>query len=64
MCPLCISSMALMAAGATSTGAVSTFMARRFARMVTKPKNHQPDCEEIIRHDDQSDRAPERSLAR
>lgn len=64
MCPLCISSMALMAAGATSTGAVSTFMARRFARMVRKPKNHQLHCKEIIRHDDQSDRAPERSLAR
>ncbi len=64
MCPLCISSMALTVAGATSTGAVSTFIARRFARMVTKPKNQQPDCKEAIRHDDKSDRALERSLAR
>jgi hypothetical protein len=64
MCPLCISSMALTVAGATSTGAVSTFMVRRFARIVRKPKTQQPDCKETIHHDDDSDRAPKRSSAR
>jgi hypothetical protein len=64
MCPLCISSMALTVASATSTGAVSTFMVRRFVRIVTEPKTQQPDCKETIHHDDDSDRAPEHSLAR
>ncbi len=64
MCPLCISSMALTVAGATSTGAVSTFMVRRFAGIVRNPKTQQPDCKEAIHHDDDSDRAPKRSSAR
>ena len=62
MCPLCISSMALTVAGATSTGAVSTFMVRRFARIASKPKAQQP--EETLHHDDESDRTLERSRAR
>jgi hypothetical protein len=62
MCPLCISSMALTVAGATSTGAVSTFLVRRFAHIAKKLKTHQP--EETLRHDNEPDRAPERSLAR
>jgi hypothetical protein len=64
MCPLCISSMALTLAGAISTGAVSTFMARRFAPIASKPKTQPPDGKETIRHDNKSARAPERSLAR
>jgi hypothetical protein len=53
MCPLCISSMALMVAGATSTGAVSTFIVRRFPRIASKPKTQQP--EETVHHDGESD---------
>jgi hypothetical protein len=62
MCPLCISSMALTVAGATSTGAVSTFIVRRFAHIGKKPTKHQP--EETLHHDDESDRTLERGLAR
>ncbi len=62
MCPLCISSMAVTAAGATSTGAVSTFILRRFGHIRMKPKAHQP--EETLRHDNEPDRTPEHSLAR
>jgi hypothetical protein len=61
MCPLCISSMALTVAGATSTGAVSTFMVRRFARFVSKAKTQ--NYKETMRHDKQPDREPERRLA-
>jgi hypothetical protein len=61
MCPLCISSMALTVAGATSTGAAGAFMVRRFSRIVRKPKTQQPDCKEKIRHDNEP--APEHSLA-
>ncbi len=64
MCPLCISSMALTVAGATSTGAAGTFIARRFARIARKPKTKQPDGKETIRHDDESNRTLEHSLAR
>ena len=63
MCPLCISSMALTMAGATSTGASSSFIVRRFAGM-SKPKTQQPDGKEKIRHDDESKRTLERGLAR
>jgi hypothetical protein len=62
MCPLCISSMALTVAGATSTGAVSTFLVRRFAHIAKKVKTHQ--SEETLRHDNESDRPLEHSLAR
>jgi hypothetical protein len=62
MCPLCISSMALTVAGATSTGALSTLVVRRFAHIGKKPKTHQP--EETLRHDNEPARAPEHSLAR
>jgi hypothetical protein len=61
MCPLCISSMALTVAGATSTGAVSTFMVRSFARMVRKAQAQ--NDKETMRHDNEPDRAPERRLA-
>ena len=64
MCPVCISSMALTVAGATSTGAVSTFMLRRIARIGSKSKTQQPDCKEALRHDDESDRTLDRSFAR
>jgi hypothetical protein len=64
MCPICISSMALTVAGATSTGVISTFMVRRLGRFASKPKTQEPDCKETIRHDDESDRTLERSLAR
>lgn len=59
MCPLCISSMALTVAGATSTGAVSTFVVRRLGHK--KPQRTQPP-EETIHHDNKPDRAPENSL--
>jgi hypothetical protein len=62
MCPLCISSVALTVAGATSTGAVSTFLARRFAHIGKKPNTHQH--KETLRHDNEPNRAPERGLAR
>jgi hypothetical protein len=61
MCPLCISSLALTVAGATSTGALSTFV---FARILRKQKTQQPDWKETIHHDDDSHRAPEHSFAR
>jgi hypothetical protein len=61
MCPLCISSMALTVAGATSTGAVSTFVVRSFTRMVRKAKTQ--NDKETMRHDNETDRAPERRLA-
>ena len=64
MCPLCISSMALTVAGATSAGTVSTFMVRRFARLTRKPITQQPNYKETIRHDDESERTLERGLAR
>jgi hypothetical protein len=62
MCPLCISSMALAVAGATSTGAVSTFAVRRFGHMGKQPRTHQP--EETLRHDNEPNGAPEHSFAR
>lgn len=61
MCPVCISSMALTVAGATSTGAVSTFILRRIAG---KSKTQQPDCKETLRHDDESDRTLDRGFPR
>jgi hypothetical protein len=63
MCPLCISSMALAVIGATSTGAVSTFLARRFARLARGGKTQQSESKETIRHDDKPDRAPQGRLA-
>jgi hypothetical protein len=56
MCPLCISSMALTVAGATSTGAVSMLLVRRFAPIARKLKTHQP--EETLRNDNEPNRAP------
>jgi hypothetical protein len=64
MCPVCISSMALAVAGAASTGAVSTFVARSFARIPRGSKTQPSESKETIRHDHQPDRAPEDRLAR
>jgi hypothetical protein len=63
MCPACISSMALAVAGVTSTGAVSTFVARGFARIARGGKTQQPESEEVIHHDHKPDAAPEDRLA-
>ncbi len=63
MCPVCISSMALAVAGAASTGAASTFVARSFARIARVGKTQQPESKESIRYDHEPDRAPERRLA-
>jgi hypothetical protein len=60
MCPLCISSMAMAVAGATSAGAPSTFVARSFARI---PRGNSTS-EETIRHDYEPVRAPQGRLAR
>jgi hypothetical protein len=56
MCPLCISSMALTVAGATSTGAVSMLLVRRFAPIARKLKTHQP--EETLRNENEPNQAP------
>ena len=63
MCPLCISSMALAVIGATSAGAVSTFLARHFAHLASEGKTQQPESKEAIRHGYKSDRASEGRLA-
>ena len=63
MCPACLSSMALAVAGATSTGAISAFVARGFAGIARGGKTQQPESEETIRHDHEPDRAPESRLA-
>jgi len=62
MCPACIESVALTMAGITSTGAVSTFLARSIARITGRAGTHQSE-KEIIRHEHESDRAPEGGIA-
>jgi hypothetical protein len=64
MCPICISSMALAVTGATSAGAVSTFVARSFARIPRGNKTQPSASKETIRHDHEPDRAPQGRLAR
>jgi hypothetical protein len=54
MCPACIESFALAMAGITSTGAVSTFLARGIARMTRRAENQQPE-KETIRHEHEPD---------
>jgi hypothetical protein len=63
MCPVCISSMAFVVAGATSIGTVGTFVARSFARIARVGKAQLPESKETIRHDYESDRAPESRIA-
>jgi hypothetical protein len=63
MCPVCISSTMLAVAGATSTGAVGTFVVRSFARIARVGETQQPESKETIRHDHKPDRAPESRLA-
>ena len=64
MCPVCISSVALVAAGVTSTGAVSAFVARSFARVARQGKTQQPKPKEVMHYDYEPDRAPEGRLAK
>jgi hypothetical protein len=59
MCPICISPMALALAGATSAGAVSTFV----ARIPRGNKTQLSASKETIRHDHEPDRAPQGRLA-
>jgi hypothetical protein len=62
MCPACIESVALTMAGLTSAGAVSTFLARSIARITRRAETHQFE-KETIRHEHESDRAPESGFA-
>jgi hypothetical protein len=63
MCPLCISSAALLVAGATSTGAVGTFMARRFAGIALHRTTQPSDPKETTRHDHEPGGTAEDRLA-
>jgi hypothetical protein len=62
MCPVCIESVGLVVAGVTSTGAVGAFLARNIARIQRRAGTQQPE-KETIRHEYESDRAPEDGLA-
>ena len=50
MCPLCTLTI-LAVAGAASTGAADTFVARSFARIARPRKTTPPESKESIRHD-------------
>ena len=60
MCPVCLETLALAIAGVTSTGAASIFLARHIALSMSNAKK-QPE-KERIRHEQESDRAPEGGL--
>jgi hypothetical protein len=50
MCPLCTLIIVALA-GAASTGAADTFVARSFARIARPWKTTPPESKESIRHD-------------
>lgn len=62
MCPACTESAALAMAGVTSAGAVSAFLARVIAH-ITRPAETERPEKERNRHEHESERAPEGSLA-
>jgi hypothetical protein len=63
MCPACIASAALMAAGATSTGGLAALAMKLLHRIPQKPEFNEPEFKERMTNDNEPNRETARSVA-